>query len=353
MSRIKDLRMKLSTEEIKNILATHGAFVHTETETALIYPTVCHNLEGGSPKLYYYKEDKIFRCYTECNSMFDIFDLLIKMKKLRGEEITLRDAIALTGVEEEENEISKEVMSDLEYLKRLKKSNDDLIQYSNQIRVLDKKIIDSFSFNKIGLSPWIEEGIGIEALNRFSIKYDSTINAIIIPNLNHDGELVGVRGRFLGENALAKYMPIKYNNEILSHPTGKFLYGYYENKHQIRKKGIVVIFEGEKSVLKMETMYPGSNVSLATAGKKITLDQLGALLKLNINEVVLAYDKDYKNSEERKQKLEEYEKIVQILKPYFEVSILIDYGNDLGHKDSPIDKGKEIFEDLMRNRLKR
>ena len=77
------------------------------------------------------------------------------------------------------------------------------------------------------------------------------------------------------------------------------------------------------------------------------------MLKLNINEVVLAYDKDYRNIEERRAKLEEYEKIVQILKPYFEVSIIIDYGNDLGYKDSPIDKGKEIFEDLMRNRVKR
>ena len=54
--------------------------------------------------------------------MFDIFTLLMKMKKLRGEEITLRDAIALSGVEDDGSEISAEILSDLEYLKRLKRS---------------------------------------------------------------------------------------------------------------------------------------------------------------------------------------------------------------------------------------
>ena len=85
MSRIKDLRMQLSEEDIKNILARYGVFTHTETDVALIFPTACHNHEGGSPKLYYYKEDKIFRCYTECGSMFDIFDMITKLTKIRGE----------------------------------------------------------------------------------------------------------------------------------------------------------------------------------------------------------------------------------------------------------------------------
>jgi DNA primase len=351
MSRIKDLRMKLKADDIQNILAKYGVFVHTETEKALIFPTACHNHEGGSPKLYYYKEDKIFKCYTGCNAMFDVFELLTKMTKLRGQEITLTDAISLTGVEDNQ-EVSRETLSDLEYLKRLstvKATFDREVDF----RTLDKKIINSFMFNPVGLKPWIDEGINHDALQRFSIRYDSTENVIIIPNFDHEGELVGIRGRFLNANAKAKYMPIWYNGEILSHPTGKFLYGYYQNKHQIREKGIVIVFEGEKSVLKMETLYPGKNVSLATAGKKITLDQLNGLLKLGIKEVVLGYDKDYKTPEERKLKLEEYEKIVGILKPYFEVSILIDFDNQLGYKDSPIDKGKTVFEDLMKHRLKR
>lgn len=353
MSRIKDLRMKLSTDDIKDILARYGVFTHTETDAALIFPTACHNHENGSPKLYYYKQDKIFRCYTECNTMFDIFDLLGRIHKIRGKEISVMEAVDLTGVDRDSSDVDPKILEDLEYLKRLSSFNKRVVEETNAVKILDKEILNRFMYNEIGVKPWTDEGISEDAMHRFNIKYDTTRNAIIIPNLDHNGNLIGVRGRFFGENAPAKYMPIKYNDEILSHPTGKFLYGYYENKHKIREKGLVIIFEGEKSVLKMETLYPQSNISLATAGKKITLDQLNALLKLNLNEVILAYDKDYTNAEERKEKLEEYEKIVKILKPYFSVSILIDFSNKLKYKDSPIDQGKEIFEELVRNRLKR
>lgn len=352
MNRIKDLRMQLTPDQIKNILLKFGVYPNAENDTAIIFPTVCHNLEGGSPKLYYYKDEKIFKCYTECSNMFDIFELLIKMKKLRGIDLHLREAIAMTGVDDSGTEISDGILHDLQYLRRLKDS-ESFLEEEGQERVLDKRIIEAFSFNETGLSPWIEEGIGREALERFNIKYDMTENAIIIPNLNHNGDLIGIRGRFMSENAFAKYMPIKYQDEFLSFPSGNYLYGYYENKHQIRRKGIAVIFEGEKSVLKMETLYPGNNIGLATAGKRITFAHLSALLKLNIREVVLAYDRDYNNLEERKKILAEYREIAKILDPYFEVSIIIDHEYKTGYKDSPIDCGKEIFEELMKNRLKR
>lgn len=351
MSRIKDLRMQLNEEDIKALLAPYGGFVEMETENALIFPTICHNLEGGSPKLYYYTEDKIFKCYTGCNEMFDIFELMIKVNKLRGKKISLPEAINLTGVEQDVQR-DQEIAKDLEYLKRLTKTK-NTEEVKSTVRVLDKHLLTHFTYDEVGLKSWLDEGINAASLDRFNIKYDNKRNAIVIPNLDHDGNLIGIRGRFLSPNAPAKYMPLKMNNEILSHPTGKFLYGYYENKHTISEKGLVIIFEGEKSVLKMETFYPQKNLALATLGKKITLDQLDALLKLNLNEVVLAYDKDYRNPKERKEKLEEYEKTVKILQPYFSVSLIVDYGNSLEYKDSPIDQGKEVFDELIRNRVKR
>ena len=85
----KELREQLTDEMVKSILIQFNVEPVLETAQEIIFPTCCHNLEGGSPKLYYYKNTKLFHCYTECSETFDIFTLLQKMYKLRGEEISL------------------------------------------------------------------------------------------------------------------------------------------------------------------------------------------------------------------------------------------------------------------------
>jgi DNA primase len=350
--------MKLTEDQIKNILGKVGAFPSLETDKALVYPTVCHNIEGGSPKLYYYKNEKIFKCYTGCNHQFDVFDLIIKMKKLRGEEMTLKEAIEFTGIEQDQ-QFSQEVYNDLEYLKRLKTKGSLELLFSEEENdqkaeeVLDINILSRYPYNEIGVASWLNEGISESAMKKFQIGYDPIKNAIIIPNFNHKGDLVGVRGRFLNPDSKAKYMPIMYEGRYLSHPTGKYFYGFFENQENIKKFKIAIVFEGEKSVMKMEDFFPGSNMSLATTGKKITIEHLNALIDLGIQEVILAYDKDYSNNDEMKAKLEEYDKVVAMLRPYFNVSIIMDYENKLRLKDSPADRGEEIFNELLKNRVKR
>lgn len=355
MSSLKEMRMRLSEEDIKNILAKMGVFTVGETETALVFPTVCHNETGGSPKLYYYKNEKIFKCYTQCNHMFDIFTLIQKIDGVRGMETTLPQAIEFTGLDNTEYaETPKEALADLEYLRKLKDSHNSLTaeDFSEKIEILDPNLANEFIPSLSGLKPWLDEGISAAALEKYNIRYDEENNAITIPHYNEKGELIGIRGRFFGENAKAKYMPIKHKNRTLSHPVGRFLYGYHQNKETAERVKTAVIFEGEKSVIKMETHFPNFNMSFATSGKKITLAQLNILLKLKVKEIVLGYDKDYKNKKEMKEKIQEYQKIVEVLKPYFEVSILIDDEDLLGFKDSPIDRGPEIFMKLMNERAR-
>ena len=346
--RIKDLRMQLTQEDIVEILSRLGVYPQGEVEAAIIFPTSCHNETGGSPKLYYYKKDKIFKCYTECGAPFDIFELIMKIKRLQGKEINIFQAIDFAGMKAENLQIDEDVLKDLRYLEELSLKNE--IFEDETSTILEKDILNNFPFDEIGNSSWLKEGITREAMDRFTIGYYKPLNAITIPNFDHDGNLIGVRGRFLNKDSVAKYMPIKYGDKILSFPTGKYLYGYYENKNKIKQKGMAILFEGEKSVLKMESYYPDNNIALSTSGKKITLHHLNELLKLNINEVILAYDKDYQNLQEQKEKIEEYKKILNLIKPYFDVSLLIDQDKDLDYKDSPIDKGKEAFETMIKYR---
>ena len=50
----KDLREELTDESIKNILSQFNVEPVYEDESSITFPTCCHNLEGGSPKLVYY-----------------------------------------------------------------------------------------------------------------------------------------------------------------------------------------------------------------------------------------------------------------------------------------------------------
>lgn len=253
MPTIQDLREQLTDESIKDILIQYNVEPFEETEDFIVFPTCCHNLVGGSPKLYYYKNTHLFHCYTECAASFDIFELLIKMHKLRGEEITLKQSIALCNLDTsymKDDDFAKyDISKDLRFLKIT--NNTTLVNSEDiQLKTYDREILRKFSFDYVGLQPWLQEGIGVEALQRFNIKYDSFRQAIIIPNFNIKGELIGIRGRFFKQEDIAKgkYRPIFDNGTIYNYPTGKTFYGIYENHKNIERKKMCVIFEGEKSV---------------------------------------------------------------------------------------------------------
>ena len=76
----------ITPEDIKNILAIYKAYPSSENDEVIIFPTICHNLnpEEASHKLYYYKNSKMFYCFTQCSKSYDIISLLITIEHLRG-----------------------------------------------------------------------------------------------------------------------------------------------------------------------------------------------------------------------------------------------------------------------------
>ena len=84
-----EIKNNLTPEDIIDILETN-LDVHTyiDRESYLIFPTICHNVDSADAKLklYYYKENKLFHCYTECSESFDIFGLFKRYYKLRKKE---------------------------------------------------------------------------------------------------------------------------------------------------------------------------------------------------------------------------------------------------------------------------
>lgn len=354
MMNFKELREQLTDEMLKDILAQFNVSPVDETTDFIIFPTCCHNLEGGSPKLYYYKDSKLFRCYTE-SLTFDIFTLLQKMYALRGQEITITQAVQVCDLDVSELKPQLPGFNCTEELKYLQELNNTYIPDVDNldIKTYDASVLNTFSFDYMGLMPWLKEGLGIEALQKFNIKYNDKNNSIVIPNFDYNGNLIGVRARYFNEEDIkkGKYRPIYWNGTTYSHPTGRTFYGIYENHKNIEKKRLAIIFEGEKSVLAYDTIYGSdNNVALATLGQNITKDHIQYLLKMGVRSVILAYDSDYEDYKQLEEIEQKYIQKAKLLSPYFNVSILMDYDFLLPYKSSPIDGGKDIFEKILKNR---
>lgn len=345
----QELRERISPDQIKHILGEYGVKPFYETGAYIIFPTCCHNLEGGSNKLYYYKNTRLFKCYTQCDDMFDIFELLQKMGRLRNMEYNIFDVISKCGLSLD-TAISEADTIDLDigFLYDLLNSRE--LKYENPLR--DPAILNRYIFDKVPLQLWAKEGISFDTMQKYSILFDPIDECIVIPNYDENGKLVAVRGRFTSEDAEVKYKPLVMGGEVLSCPSSSILYGLNITKEAIRRNGIAFIFEGEKSVLKMDTIYGDRNCAIATLGKTISNQQIEMLMQLGVREVVLCYDADYYDYPTMVEKRMEYIKLASVLKPYFNVCILMDLNCKLlQYKDSPIDQGKEIFERLLKNRI--
>ena len=111
-------------------------------------------------------------------------------------------------------------------------------------------------------------------MRHYQIGYSIIENKVIIPHYNREGYLIGVRGRALDPDEAelnGKYRPIVVNGEVLSHPLGYNLYGLNFVAGNIKRIGMAIIAESEKSCLQYMS-YFGShdNIVVAACGSNIS-----------------------------------------------------------------------------------
>lgn len=348
---LQELREKLTNEQIINIVLKLGADRYEEREDFIIFPTICHNPQDSdaSMKLYYYKNSFMFHCYTECGENFDIFDLIKRVKEINHEEYNFYEIVYVIADLVEYNIFS--ITTQESYI-----SNIGSYKKAEEISLneYDKGILNVF--RKYYTVEWLDEGISEKAMEKFDIMYYDYRNKIVIPHYDIDGRLIGVRGRALEDKEIelyGKYTPLKVENIMYRHPLSFNLYGIYENKENIRKYKTAIIFEGEKSVLKYEDMYD-YNIAVASCGSNLNYRQIELLVKeCQVNDIIIAYDKEF-SSFASQEGINYYNKLMKICSKYSNYCnfyFLFDYDNLLKLKDSPIDKGKEVFEMLMKNKI--
>lgn len=343
---LKEIYEGLTDSRIIELVMSLGADRYMETDKEIIFPTICHNYNASqaSMKLYYYKRNKMFHCYTgDCES-FNIFGLFERRYELLHKEYDFYQDIVLKVVDG----------MDLS-------SNDDDSFYekyeSPYTLNKNKTIVNLKKYNKTILGifskdlpiEWLNEGISEKVMKQFNICYYISQHKIVIPHYDIDGNLVGIRGRSLDEEDIlvGKYMPLKINGVLYNHPLMFNLYGLNFNKEAIKKNKMAVITEGEKSVLLYGSYYE-DNICVATCGSSLHKYQIDLLTQNGAETIILAYDKEGKDSKEKNLY---YKKLIGICKKYSafcKIGFIYDEKGLLKLKDSPLDRGKKVYEELLK-----
>lgn len=360
MSYDKDkIKESLTEQDIVKILTDLGDGSHKkDNQGNLMFRTGCHNMNGGSYKLYYYTDSYSFYCYSHCNQSYDIYSLVMKMKRLRGTVLDFPQSISyvasITNKHYRSNfNIYRDnpyIIDDWDFINSYKinaKPNIDLPVY-------DKTVLEVFRY--LPHRSWLEEGISWKTMKKFDVSYYIKHDRIVIPHFDIDGDLVGIRGRATKQEEVddgKKYMPLIVGGQLYNHPTAFNLYALNLNKDNIRKYKKVVIFESEKSCMLSEEIYSEDSFAVAVGGSNISGVQRDILLDLNIESVIIAFDKEYEDSQSKRADIysRKIKKLAENFLNYCNVYVLWDTTGLLDEQDSPIDKGKEVFEKLFDEKI--
>lgn len=372
---LEDIKNNLTIDQIYDFLAGAGGEPQIHGDV-IISRTICHNPPGqGSFKLYYYDNTKLFRCFTHCDDTFDIFQLVLKIKRQANEQIVywskdatqttrpwdLPDAVRYVaifyGIEPPDENFSEKhtELQDWHFLskleaKKLQKNRNQIVS----LNVFDDSFLKNYPQPKI--IPWIREGINPDIMDIHNIHYDPKNQGIIIPHYDINNQLIGIRERTLlkDHEASGKYKPATLNGKMYNHPLSFNLYNINLSKDNIRNIKKAIVFEGEKSSLLYGSYFGIENdISVAACGSSLIDYQVEILLSLGVQEIIVGFDRQYEeigdsNWEKWTKKLyhihNKYNGLVQI-------SYLFDKEHLLDFKDSPVDKGKDVFIELFKNRI--
>ena len=369
------IKNSLTLEQVYDFVAEHGGEPILKEEY-FISRTICHNPAGsGSYKLYYYDNTKLFKCFTDCGDTFDIFDLVCRIKKNQGEykikyskeghpirvDWQIYDAIAyvskyfnLFNYDFEINKNDNNALPDWQILEKYENNNEIKPEKIVELKIFDSSILTHLP--KPRIIPWEKEGISREVMLHRGIAYDPKAHGIVIPHYDINGNLIGIRERTLikEEENNGKYKPAILNYQMYNHPLSFNLYNINNSKNQIKIMKKVIVFEGEKSPLLYASYFGEENdITVACCGSSLISYQVQLLISLGVEEIIIAFDKQFKEigDDEFKRWTKKLIDIHNKYSKYAIISFIFDKWNLLDYKNSPIDKSKDTFLELFNRRI--
>lgn len=348
-----DVKDQLEIEDINLLLEQLGAEPELYDDK-IVAKTICHC--GDSHKLYYYDNTRLFHCFTKCGDVFDVFDLVSRVKNI-DLNASIFYIVNFFNLQHKINVVEDNSLNeDWKIFKRCKEL-DDLLEVSDEKIVLpeiDADILNNYPQPRY--SNWEEEFIPKEICDYMNIRYNPISGGILIPHYDINGRMVGIRERTLiQENEkFGKYRPIKMRGKLRNHPLGFNLYGLNKAKARIEELGVAMVFESEKAVLQaMNYLGTKNNIAVSMCGSTLSNYQYHLLLDCHVREICIGIDRDFFEIGDS-----EYEKVVKKMEkmyrkycPSCNISFMFDLQGLTGYKKSPTDCGDDVFMELWRTRF--
>ena len=282
-----------------------------------------------TPSLIIDDAENFFYCFS-CGVSGNIINWLRTFEDLSFEEAVEKTADLA------DMDLSSFMVSDtVLFLKELSPKKNSVKSIS------ERKILDFGEYEKFNTDipeEWVKEGIPPDVLKKYEIRIDPRANRIVYPVYDNNDQLIGIKGRTRFEN----YKQLKIMKYMNYHKIGKvdYLTGMKQARKSILESKKIIIFEGLKSVMKMDSWGYHNCVSAETS--HLNKDQIKLLIGMNLKEVTIAFDKEV-----NVRKLD-----LGLLPRFVNVYGIIDKYDLLNDKDAPVDQGREIWEELYESRVR-
>lgn len=170
-----------------------------------------------------------------------------------------------------------------------------------------------------------KDNISYQTQAEFELGLDVFSHRITIPIRDELGRLIGIKGRRVWDiidDYNPKYLYLKKCKK------SEILYGLDKTLPYIKEKDEVIICESEKGVMQLWSY--GFKNAVAIGCHNISEIQTEKIIRINVNNVIIAYDKDVS----KRELLEEYKKLCD----FANVTCIVDIYNLLDEKESPMDR---------------
>ena len=358
---IKKLKQQLTLSDYEQILHALGADTIHKSNNVWTLNSLCHNKipHDGGLNLRFYIDTKTFKCFSHDCDVGDIIALVQTRQNLLGYKCGFIDAVNFCI------DNSNIQIDNIRRKTPKKTSNfdyntlwDRYIKHENiytETVIYDDNILRFFP--KVYHQSFIDDNISIPTMEKYELCYYPRNQQVVIPVRDEDMQLIGLHSRNLIPDKVdigLKYQPTKLlDGTEYKFPTSMVLYGLGQNKENIAKTKRALIFESPKAVLQMEDILDVNN-SVGLFGTNMSKYKRQLLLNLGIEEACLCLDRQYKEigEEDYIEWQKKINKIIDIFIGYCNVSVVYDRGYMLDYKDSPSDKGREVWEQLWKEREK-